>query len=130
MEPLPSEHEPPSLGRQVLLVLLALQLLGVSGVVIGFAPKFAEFYSDFSGGEAQLPALTTGLLTLATYLRTNMILPILVLTLLIGWLISRFRGDGLELPLLIILNLFAFTSFMIVAIALYLPIFNLVNGIK
>lgn len=71
MVPLPPTHDPPSAGSQALVVGLILQVVGIAALLLWLVPKFAEFYNDFSGGEAQLPGITIGLLSVSATLRTQ-----------------------------------------------------------
>ncbi len=114
-------------------------------------PQFAEFYKDFSGGEAQLPEITQRLLDQSEDLRyhwywyvPSFILlafgPLGVVIILLAanagpWR-TRYPGEtppshySVAGVLLILLSILLFLFPIVgVVLTLYLPIFNLVNVI-
>jgi len=141
---------------RVALFIFAITCL-VCGIMYPFAlvyvvPQFAEFYKDFSGSEAQLPEVTQRLLNWSEEFRYNWYwyLPMCVVLALgpLGVVIALFAAkagpwrdrDPGETPpshysvagvLLILLSILLFLfPIVVVVLALYLPIFNLVNIIN
>ncbi|MBN1273087.1 MAG: type II secretion system F family protein [Candidatus Aminicenantes bacterium] len=76
-----------ALTYPTVLVVFSLILLGI---LINFVlPRFSEFYANF---EAQLPAVTRGLMTLAFFLRRHFIL-ILALVLVMAVVYWKFKNE-------------------------------------
>lgn len=72
-----------------LLIIFSLILIGILVVLV--LPRFASFYADFG---AQLPAITRGLISLATFLQKNLLWLVLVVILIVLAIISLRRRPG------------------------------------
>ena len=122
---------------------LLINLMAVTPIFL--IPQFAEFYKDFSGGQAQLPELTQKMLDISEELRYHWyywIVPYLAINLAalsaivfpILELGDNSTGEypksrTISLALLIIVPLL-FCVNAIFVLSLYLPIFNVVDIIK
>ncbi|MBP7870367.1 MAG: type II secretion system F family protein [Candidatus Saccharicenans sp.] len=69
-----------------LLIIFSLILIGILVVLV--LPRFASFYADFG---AQLPAITRGLISLATFLQKNLLWLVLLVIVIVLAIISLRR---------------------------------------
>jgi type IV pilus assembly protein PilC len=69
-----------------LLIIFSLILIGILVVLV--LPRFASFYADFG---AQLPAITRGLIALATFLQKNLLWLVLLVIVIVLAIISLRR---------------------------------------